>query len=632
MKTIILLSLCLFFFGSFAQELPVKEIKTEVNEVTVFPEGAQIISQKTIELTAGVSVLKFTNLSPFIDAKSIQVKANGELTILSINHQANFLNKTEKSKEISELESRIAALDEKVNLENTHLSILKEQIAFLQANREVGGRSQELSVARLKEAADFYGTQLTSLKMKEIERNNSLRQLNKEREGIMNQLNTLSSKKEFPNGEILVKVDVKKNALVPVELSYVVGNAGWFPSYDIRAKNINEPVELIYKANVRQDTKMDWTNVKLRFSSTDPRASGIAPELNTYYLNYNTLPPVYNRLVSSVTGRVIDQNQQALPGVSIMVQGTSIGTVSDANGNFSITLPNQSSFLTFSFIGMKEKTLPVTGKNMLVVMEEDQVNLDEAVVIGYGVQKKLALTGAVSAVQGKVSGVATKDREDIRIRGTNSTPIPLTAVEKPTSVNFEIKTPYTIKSDNKSYTVDMEAYQLPAGFQYYSVPKIDKTAFLIANITDWEKYNLLEGEANIFFEEAYVGKTLLDTRSATDTLQISLGQDKNVIVSREKAKEFTTKQFIGNKKEESKSWKLSVRNNKSQSINMILLDQVPVSTLEEIEVSVQNISGGKQDPETGEIKWEFTLDSKVKKDFGLDYSVKYPKNKRLIVE
>ena len=631
MKAFVLLSLCFLFFGAYSQDLPVKEIKTEVNEVTVFPEGAQIISQKSIDLAAGVSVLKFTNLSPFIDVKSIQVKANGELTILSINHQSNFLNKTEKSKEITELESKIAALDEKIILENTHLSILKEQIAFLQANREVGGRSQEMSVARLKEAADFYGTQLTSFKLKEIERNATIRQLDKDRGALVNQLNALSSAKEFPVGEILVKVDVKKNARVPLELSYVVGNAGWFPSYDIRVKNINEPVELIYKANVRQDTRMDWTNVKLRFSSTDPRASGVAPELNTYYLNYNTLPPVYHRSVSSVSGRVVDQSQQALPGVSIMVQGTSIGTISDANGNFSITLPNQSSLLTFSFIGMKEKTLPVTSKNMLVVMEEDQVALDEVVVTGYGVQKKMSVTGAVSALQRKVSGVAT-DTQEMRIRGTNSTPIPITAVEKPTSVNFEIKTPYTIKSDNKSYTVDMEVYQLPAGFQYYSVPKIDKTAFLIAHVTDWEKYSLLEGEANIFFEDAYVGKTLMDTRSATDTLQISLGQDKNVIVSREKAKEFTTRQFIGNKKEESKSWKISVKNNKNQPINMIIVDQVPVSTMEEIEVSLQNISGGKLDSETGEIKWEFTLDPNAKKEFGLNYSVKYPKIKRLIVE
>ena len=65
---------------------------------------------------------------------------------------------------------------------------------------------------------------------------------------------------------------------------------------------------------------------------------------------------------------------------------------------------------------------------------------------------------------------------------------------------------------------------------------------------------------------------------------------------------------------------------------MIILDQVPVSTLEEIEVDVQNISGAKLDTETGEIKWEFKLNPNEKKDFDLKYSVKYPKHRNLIVE
>jgi hypothetical protein len=426
----------------------------------------------------------------------------------------------------------------------------------------------------------------------------------------------------------LVKVDLKRNLKVSFELSYVVGNAGWFPSYDIRAININEPVELIYKANVRQDTKIDWNNVKLRFSSADLNTSGVAPELSPYFLDYNTLPPLYNRSLNSVSGRIVDQEQQPLAGTTISVQGTSIGTISDINGNYSITLPGQSSALVYSFIGCKTKTLPVTGKIMNVMMEEDNLALDEVVAVGYGVQRKNLLSG----LQGKVAGLAVKNKDEISIRGTNSIPISLMTVEKQTSVDFEIKTPYTIKSDNKSYSVDMEVYKLPANFQYFGVPKIDKAAFLIANIIDWEKYNLLEGEANIFFEDTYVGKTLLETRSATDTLQISLGQDKNVVLSREKLKDFATKQFIGNKKEESRSWKTTVRNNKGQQINMIILDQVPVSKLEEIEVSVQDISGAKYNTETGEIKWEFNLESKSKKEFGLNYSVKYPKSKRLIVE
>ncbi len=629
MKTICLLILCLLSSGLFAQENKVTEIKTEVNEVTVFLEGAQITSRKTVDLTAGISVLKFIGLSPFIEAKSIQVKADGELTILAINHQQNFIDKLEKPKELSDLESKLDLLDEKINLENTHLAILQEQIAFLQANRQIGGRNQELSVVKLKEAADFYGNQLTALKLKEIERNSTLRELNKQKTDLQNQLNTLTSKKDYPNGEILVKVEAKKNVRVAFELSYVVGNASWFPSYDIRAKNINQPVELIYKANVRQDTKMDWSNVKLRFSSANLNISGIAPDLEPYFLNYNTLPPVYNRSVNSVSGRVVDQNHQPMPGVSINVQGTSIGSVTDMNGNYSITLPGQGSYLTYSFIGCISQTLPVTGKIMNVLLEEDQVALDEVVVVGYGVQKKSLLSGAL---EGKIAGVAANNKEGMKIRGASSIPVPSMAVEKQTSVNFEIKTPYSIKSDNKSYSVDMEVYELPASFQYFCVPKIDQTAFLIAHVVDWEKYNLLEGEANIFFEDTYVGKTLLDTRAASDTLQISLGPDKNVMVSREKQKDFTTKQFIGNKKEETRSWKTSVKNNKNQPINMIVLDQVPVSTLEEIEVEVQLISGAKHNTETGEIKWEFMIEPKAKKEFEWRYSVKYPKNKKLMVE
>lgn len=190
----------------------------------------------------------------------------------------------------------------------------------------------------------------------------------------------------------------------------------------------------------------------------------------------------------------------------------------------------------------------------------------------------------------------------------------------------------TDKSDNKNYTVDVEFYDLPAFYKYYCVPKIDKDAFLIAHITNWEKYNLLEGEANVFFEDTYVGKTLMDVRNASDTLEISLGRDKKVSVNREKVKDFITKQFIGSKKEETRSWKTTVKNNKDQAINLIILDQIPVSTNADIEVSAQNISGAKQNTETGEVKWEFELKPTEKKEFELRYSVKYPKNRSLIID
>jgi uncharacterized protein (TIGR02231 family) len=142
----------------------------------------------------------------------------------------------------------------------------------------------------------------------------------------------------------------------------------------------------------------------------------------------------------------------------------------------------------------------------------------------------------------------------------------------------------------------------------------------------------LEGEANIFFEETYVGKTILNVGYATDTLNISLGRDKNVSVNRLKTKDYTSKQFIGTKQEETRTWNITVKNNKSQAINMVILDQVPVSTLEEIEVIAEKLSGARQNIETGEIRWELSLEANNKKDLELKYSVKYPKDKKLVIE
>jgi hypothetical protein len=627
MKALNLILFCLIFGNIFGQEITEKEIETNVSEVTVFIEGAQITRQKTVELAQGETVLKFNNLSPFIDAKSVQVKANGDITVLSVNHQQNFLEELEKSDEVKTIESKIKDIDSKIELEKTHLSIINEQLTFLKDNRVIGGKNSELSVANLKETSEFYSTQLTDLMLKKIERNKTVEKLNEQKISFENQLNTISSKKEFPMGEILVKVESKTKTSASIEISYLVENAGWYPSYDIRAKSINDPVEIIYKANVWQDTKIDWNNVKLKFSSSNPTTSGVAPELKTYYLDYNNFPPVYNTTINSISGQIVDKDEnQPLPGATVVVTGTTIGAVADINGNYSITVPQNSDELTFSFIGYEKQTLPITGSVINVKMVTESLALEEVVLTGS------TSNNIIGALQGRVAGVAIRENNRIKSRDSESIAVPFQKTENQTTVDFEIKTPYSVKSDNKSYSVDMAVYQVPAYYQYYSVPKINSDAFLIANITDWEKYNLLEGEANIFFEETYMGKSLIDVRFASDTLQVSLGKDKNVSVSRKNLKDFTTRQFIGSKKEETKSWLTTIRNNKSQEINMIILDQVPISKLEEIEVNIQDLSGGKQNKETGEIKWEFTLKPSEEKDLNLKYSVKYPKYKSLIIE
>jgi hypothetical protein len=626
MKSIFFLIALLNFSYAISQEIAEKELKTEVNEVTVFLDGAQISRKLNVNLKKGETILKFINLSPFIDARSIQVKALGEITVLSVNHQQNFLDKLEKPQEIINLETKLKNFDSKIRLENAHLAILKEELTFLRENRVIGGRNQEVSVNTLRETSTFYGSKLSSLILKEIELDKTLLELNREKQEIENQIRTMTSKKEFPSGEIIVKVNTKNDLNASFEITYIVSNAGWFPSYDIRAKNVNEPIELVYKANVRQDTKVDWKNVTLKFSSSEPNVSGVAPELKPYFLNYNIQPPTYHGQVNRVSGTVFDSNRDPLPGASVMVSGTTIGAATDINGNYSLTIPTNATNLMYSFIGFQSKTLPISSQIMNVVLEEDILALEEVMVTGYGGVRK----GLAQSLQGRTAGVSVNDK-NVRIGGASTT-LQTAQVENQTTVDFEISIPFTVNSDNKSYSVDMAVYELPAFYQYRSVPKIDRGAFLIANIVDWEKYSLLEGEANVFFEDTYVGKTILDVRYSSDTLQISLGRDKSISVHREKTKDLTSRRFIGNRKEEVRNWKTSVRNNKGQKINMIVYEQVPVSTNSEIEVNVQKNSGAKHNTENGEIKWEFTLEPSETKEFEIQYSVRFPRNRNLVVE
>ncbi len=626
MRNLIFLVVFISFKSIYSQNISERIIKTEVNEVTVFIEGAQISRQKTIDLKSGETILKFVDLSPFIDAKSIQVKLSGDAIILSVNHQKNYIDKLEKSKELTDLENELIAINDKIRIEKTYKEIIADELSFLRENRNIGGKNQELSLDNLKRTSNFYNLKITDLKLDNIKRDKNLINLNEEKSKFKKQINTITSKKEYAKSEIIVKLKTIKYSKLKIQLSYLVGNAGWLPSYDIRAKNVKQPLELTYKANVKQDTKVDWKNVKLKLSSANPNISGVAPELKTYFLNYHTTPPIYNRtgnLASGIVSGIVTDNMGPLPGVSVLVKGTTIGTETDFDGHYSILLPNENSVLVFSYIGMETKNILATNSihNIILQPNEDMV-LDEVVVTAYGTGNKLR--SLTSKLKGKVAGLKSDKSEEYSI--------PIIKVENQTSVNFEIDMPYTVLSDNKSYSVNMINYSLPSDYTYYCVPKIEEDAFLIASINDWEQYNLLEGEANIFFEDTYVGKTLLDVRYASDTLNISLGRDKNVSVSRKKVTDYKSKKFIGSKKEEIRDWSINVKNNKSEKINIIIFDQVPVSTLDEIKVEILDLSKGKRNAKTGVIKWSFNLEPNKKRIIDLKYLVKYPKNRNLLVE
>ena len=326
----------------------------------------------------------------------------------------------------------------------------------------------------------------------------------------------------------------------------------------------------------------------------------------------------------TVTGSVEDQNGEPLIGVTVAELNTTNGAITDIDGNFSIKCVKGST-LKFSYIGYKDVTKVVTESKLKIVLIEDSQALDEVVVVGYGAERKPLMAGAVS-------GLKVNHKKDIQYEEEASMVLDVEQSQGQMGYEFEIKVPYTIPSDNKPVVAEIGHYELPASYTYQSTPKIDKDAFLIAQVTDWEKLNLLEGEANVYFENTFIGKSIMNVTQQNDTLSFSLGRDKRIMIQRTKENEYTSRKFMGSNQTQSIAWKLSVRNTRPEPVTLTLYDQLPVSRNNNITVTAEEISGGSLDEAKGIITWQITLQPGEQRDLALRYKVKYPKGRNLIIE
>ena len=613
------------FTQAFTQVFKEKVVKTEIREVTVFLNRAQVFETGDLVLPKGKTSLVIKNLSPYIDDKSIQVKAEGDFTILSVAHKFNYLNELKKDEKIDSLSRLVDAITLSISRLNARLSALKERENLLNENRKLGGQTSGATILQLKQAMDFFESEVSKIREEEIQTNNTIAVQMLQRAKYEQQKNELDMVSPSASSEIEVRVSSENQLTTKLRISYLVANAGWFPKYDIRVANVKSPLQLTYKAEVFQNTGVDWKNVKLKFSNGDPNQSGAVPELQAWNLTYarNTIfeNSFYGARSPSVVGQVSgivfsSEDGSPLPGVNVVVKGSTIGTVTSADGSYALTLPTNASSLVFSFVGFATHEVAVTGSRVDVKMQADVMSLSETVVTGYGLSKKL---------EGSIAGV--------QIRGAASVkPVPTSFVENQTTVEFEVNLPYSIYSDGEKLQVDLKEFNIDASYQYFAIPKLDKDAFLVARVTKWDQYNLLEGEANLYFENAFVGRSILEANALRDTLNISLGKDKSIVISREKNEQFSKTRMIGSNVEETRNIKILVRNKKSQPITLTLLDQIPVSVVSDISVTALELTKGILDAKSGSIAWELKIDQQQQKEINLQYEVRYPKRERVVLE
>ncbi|WP_425637067.1 mucoidy inhibitor MuiA family protein [Algoriphagus yeomjeoni] len=621
-----ILTFCLFSFFSFSQEIKESTFKSEIKEVTVFLSGAQIFETASGQLSAGESFILIKGLSPYVDEKSIQVKGMGDFTIQAVNKRLDYLSEQKTGEKVKMLQDSILAIQRNQSIEMGRLEVLKEKTSLLNANKNIGGTQNGASLTELKQAMDFYDAELMKIKAEELKIQANLQKENEEMNKLRNQIAAMQESGNESTSEIRIRVKADRAGAANFEINYLVANAGWYPKYDVRVKDVSSPLSLTYKAEVYQNTGVDWKEVKLRFSNGNPNQGGQIPDLEKWELNFARLTTFNPRTQNfgSVSGKVVDAGDgEGIPGATVMVRGTTIGTVTDIDGNYSLTLPSGASQLSVSFIGYQPRDIAINSSRVNVSLQEDIMALEEVVVTAYGTANRKAL-------QGRAPGIT--------IRGNNSlqaAPAPVlqtTVVENQTTVEIEVAEPYSIKSNGEKTLVDLKNYEVDANYRYSVVPKLDNDAFLIAEIADWSQYSLLEGESNLYFEDGFVGRSILNGSSLQDTLEISMGRDRSIVIQREKNDEFSKKRAIGSNITESREYITTVKNNKSQAVTINVEDQIPVSVNSDISVEALNISGGKLDPDTGTVIWTISLAPGAQQELNLQYEVKYPKREKVILD
>lgn len=539
MKKVLLFTLLISAI-SFAQKPIFTSAK--VKAATVYFNAAELQQTTTVNLPVGTSEIVIKNVADYLNENTIQIGAPSSVTVLSVQFTQNYISEyeiDESNPAIKKVRDSITLVQKEIKKIQIETYSHQQTIGLLDNNQTVAGANSGLSVTELIKLVDYYKAKRTELdnaivllQEKEANWNKKLKALN-DKLVINTQKEDKTSK-----GKLVLQVMNEIAGNVNLDINYITNSATWNPFYDLRVDNVKDPINMMYKAQVSQNTGIDWKKVKLTLSSGNPNQNNQAPILSSWFLRYQQY----------------------------------------RNGD--------------------------------IYKDKEYI--------------QSATTNVMQSLKGKVAGLNTTES---LVYDDNSISNYTSINENQLNVSFDIDVPYDILSNGKAHSVALKEIKLPATYKYYAAPRVDKEAFLLAEINDYSKYNLLPGEANIIFEGLYVGKTTINPNQTADTLNLSMGRDKKINIKREKVVDKSGTKFLSSYKEQTFTYDLTVRNNKKEEIFMLLKDQYPLSTDKEVTVELLEDGKAKANTETGILTWELKLAPNETKKIRISYKVKYPKDK-----
>lgn len=532
MKTQRILSILLFSIIG----LSLFAVESEIEQVIVYRRGAKINRSAQFSVSSGNQEIVISNLTSTIDANSLQVNIRGNAMLLSASVRTNFLGYKTLPKRTQLLKDSLEMITEKIDWLKNEQEIYQGEEKLIQENQRIVNEKEKITAQDIAQLADFYRERLITIRKKKFRNSKDLKELDQVKIQLEKQLQELHYQRGKRMGEVVLNIAAEQSSKIIVEFTYLSYNAGWTPIYDLRCGGTDNPINLVYKANVAQTTGYDWSDIDLVISTGNPTANNNRPILHPWFIDF----------------------------------------------------------------------------------------YEEPVVVGYGAQKKSAPAPSTSNML--LMEVADEAQmEDIQ------PPVPYQVLQSSNemAIEYAIKAKQDIPADGKNHIVPLNSIELPASYSYHTVPKLDQHAYLLARIGDYNQYNLLPGNANIFFEGMYIGKTNLNPQLTSDSLIISMGRDDRIKVQRNVLKDYTSQKVIGSNKKELKGYEIVIRNNKVHPIKLEVLEQVPISGNREIEVEAVEIGQAVYTADYGKLLWNIELAPGETRNIPFVYSVKYPKDKQI---
>lgn len=665
MKKLILSLLLLPVFGWSQKET---KAQASIQKVTVFKEGAQIEHSKELNLDAGKQIVIFQKLTDFLDPSSIQLKCSRGATILSVRTRKNFDDKTIAETELNEKNDRKKALEKQERALRDEYKVLLLDEQLLLKNNSLSSQQQAVKIAELKEASTFFHAKLSEI-------NTRKSQLDSEIEAVVRKINTIEQEINTRKGlpvvnytEVEVELDVEKAGTIDFDFTYITHKASWKPYYDMRSNGVGAPVLLEAKGLVTQNTGIDWKNVQLILSTNDPYDNTQEPVIDPWYVNYYTPAPrkqiveryipEYNFDGETIHGEVTDATSgEPLAFAKISMNNNPLNSfTTDAAGHFSFSVPRGERSYTISYLGYHSQYVNINAPYIKTQLYPEAVAM-ETIVNGDVINGKIN-QGFTSSDMYLIDAAGSRELSEVELTtGISSTrkarakdkkeelykvsegftsgiydPSIAQQVEKDLRMEFQIETPFSVPSDDADHRVAIATYQMKADYEYHAVPKLDESVYLVAQISGWEKLNLLNGESNLYFDGTYIGKSFIDVNSSKDTLSFSLGKDKKIIATRKRSEEMSKTRLLGSRYKYEVTWDFTIRNNGGASIPIIVKDHFPISINDDIKVKQGSHEGATLDEKTGILTWKFTTNKGETKQFKFDYQVDYGKNQPVYLE